>query len=87
MKATRTLQTKDRLIASLKEVSSNDPSRQDAGNGDGSLNSIRLIELEELKSEKDHLKEELSSKITSLEMIRFEMMVNLFRFDLIKKDI
>lgn len=87
MKATRTLQTKDRLIASLKEVSSNDPSKQDAGNGDGSLNSIRLIELEELKSEKDHLKEELSSKITSLEMIRFEMMVNLFRFDLIKKDI
>jgi hypothetical protein len=87
LKATRTLQTKDRLIASLKEVSSNDPSRQDAGNGDGSLNSIRLIELEELKSEKDHLKEELSSKITSLEMIRFEMMVNLFRFDLIKKDI
>jgi len=85
LKATRTLQTKDRLIASLKEVSSNDPSRQDAGNGDGSLNSIRLIELEELKSEKDHLKEELSSKITSLEMIRFEMMVNLFRFDLIKK--
>jgi len=87
LKATRTLQTKDRLIASLKEVSSNDQSRQDAGNGDGSLNSIRLIELEELKSEKDHLKEELSSKITSLEMIRFEMMVNLFRFDLIKKDI
>jgi len=87
LKATRTLQTKDRLIASLKEVSSNDPSKQDAGNGDGSLNSIRLIELEELKSEKDHLKEELSSKITSLEMIRFEMMVNLFRFDLIKKDI
>ena len=81
------MQTKDRLIASLKEVSSNDPSKQDAGNGDGSLNSIRLIELEELKSEKDHLKEELSSKITSLEMIRFEMMVNLFRFDLIKKDI
>jgi len=72
------LQTKDRLIASLKEASSNDPSRSDTGTGDGTLNSLRSIELEELKSEKEHLKEELNSKITSLEMIRSEMMVNRF---------
>lgn len=73
MKATKTLQTKDRLIASLKEnaVSSN----SGAESLDNNFKNFNLIEIDELKSERDHLKEELSSKTTTLEMLRAEMMV------------
>lgn len=63
------------MIASLKEASSSDPSRSDGEPGGSNLNSLKSIELEELKSEKEHLKEELNVKITSLEMLRSEMMV------------
>ncbi len=73
-KATKTLQTKDRLIASLKEnaAASTDPSKS---SGENSMSNLNQIEIEELKSEKEHLKEELNTKATSLEMIRSEMMV------------
>lgn len=76
LKATRTLQTKDRLIATLKENSASQ-SHDKSGTefSDTNFSNLKLIEIDELKSERDHLKEELNSKIASIEMLRSEMMV------------
>lgn len=72
LKATKTLQAKDRLIATLKENASDDPNQENSsGNG---LN-IKSIEIDELKLERDSLKEDLNSKNAALEMLRSELMV------------
>ncbi len=82
-KATKTLQAKDRIIASLKENATSlggGSSGENEGNegdysGSAKLNSLKLIEIEELRNERDYLKDELNSKTTSLELLRAEMMV------------
>ena len=75
LKATKTLQTKDKLISQLKENAAllgNDESE----NATGSVsNSLKSIEIEELRSERDHFKDELNSKNVALELLRNEMMV------------
>lgn len=79
-KATKTLQAKDRLIATLKESASlsndNESSLNSSsgGGGGGGLN-LKSIEIDELKLERDSLREELNSKNISLETLRTEMMV------------
>ncbi|CAF0786049.1 unnamed protein product [Brachionus calyciflorus] len=68
LKATKTLQSKDRLIATLKENAtggSNDTENP-------GLN-IKSIEIDELKLERDSLKEDLTSKNTALEILKSEL--------------
>jgi chromosome segregation ATPase len=76
LKATKTLQTKDRLISQLKDNANgllND--NVDAADGSGhKMNNLKSIEIEELQSERDHLKEDLNSKNITLELTRNEMM-------------
>ena len=76
LKATKTLQTKDRLISQLKENAAASGNNE---SGSASLastsNSLESIEIEELRSERDHLKEELNAKHVALELLRNEMMV------------
>lgn len=71
VKAAKTLQAKDRIIAQLKENSM--PGDGSDATGEGS--SMRLIEIEELKSERDYLKDELDSKASSIELLRAEIAV------------
>jgi len=59
-KATRTLQSKDRLIASLQE-------------GSSTTTSASELELEDVKNERDLLREELDSVQSELESCRVEM--------------
>jgi hypothetical protein len=77
LKATKTLQTKDRLISQLKEnavsIQSGDVNATEPGS---TMNNIKSIEIEELKSERDYLKDELNTKNVALELLRNEMMVN-----------
>lgn len=61
-KATRTLQSKDRLIASLQEDS-----------GSSSSSPAALLELEDVKNERDLLREEVSSLLMQLESARMEL--------------
>ncbi len=75
LKATKTLQAKDRIIAQLKE-SKVIESGGGADDGAGESASISLIEIEELKAERDYLKDELESKNTSIEMLRSELSVS-----------
>lgn len=70
LKATKTLQAKDRIIAQLKE-NTGDASKDDENNSEGP--SMRLIEIEELKSERDYFKDELDSKISTIELLRSEI--------------
>jgi hypothetical protein len=71
-KAAKTLQAKDRIIAQLKESSSAYEGAEASGES-GEGNSMRLIEIEELKSERDFLKEELECRAAALELLRSEM--------------
>ncbi len=76
LKATKTLQTKDRLISQLKENAASIQSGDVNGSESGStMNNIKSIEIEELKSERDYLKDELNTKNVALELLRNEMMV------------
>jgi hypothetical protein len=82
LKATKTLQTKEKLIATLKESAAStnsDSSERQEGSA-----SLRLIEIDELKGERDYLREELNSKNSSLELLRAEMMV-IFIYIVFKK--
>ena len=72
MKATKTLQAKDRLIAQLKENAASVEGSSDETNGN--TNNLKSIEIEELKGEREFLKEELNSKNVALELLRAEMM-------------
>ena len=78
LKATKTLQTKDRLISQLKEnavsLQSGDVNALEPGS---TINNIKSIEIEELKSERDYLKDELNTKNVALELLRNEMMVKI----------
>lgn len=67
LKATKTLQSKDRLIATLKENAS-----QNSEDGQNSGLSMKSIEIDELKMERDSLKEDLQSKNSALEVLRSE---------------
>lgn len=70
LKATKTLQAKDRIIAQFKD--NKDNSNNDSENGsEGS--SMKLIEFEELKGERDGLKDEVDSKISTIELLRAEI--------------
>jgi hypothetical protein len=71
-KATKTLQAKDRLIATLKDSSG--LSSGEDGASPGGLN-LKTIEIDELKLERDSLKEELNSRTVTLDSIKAEMMV------------
>lgn len=74
-KASKTLASKDRLIATMKESASSptdDPGSSETASGV----NLKSFEIDELKIERDALKEELNSKNVSLEMLRTEMMVN-----------
>jgi hypothetical protein len=82
-KATKTLQAKDRLIATLKDSSN---LNSEDGSSPGGLN-LKSIEIDELKLERDSLKEELNSKSVSLELIKAEMMVKSTKFFLLKVSI
>lgn len=72
LKAAKTLQAKDRIIAQLKESSMSGDGSEALGEG-GEGSSMRLIEIEELKSERDYLKDELDSKASSIELLRAEI--------------
>lgn len=78
-KASKTLAAKDRLIATLKENATSPDGSNDASTGDGigvtSGLSLKSIEIDELKIERDTLKEEVNSRNVTLEMLRAEMMV------------
>ena len=74
LKATKTLQAKDRIIAQLKDSKVIESGGADDGAGESA--SISLIEIEELKAERDYLKDELESKNTSIEMLRSELSVS-----------
>lgn len=70
LKATKTLQSKERLISTLKESaqpleSSDDPS--------GANLSLKSIEIDELKLDRDALKDEVNSKNVTIELLRSEM--------------
>ena len=83
-KATKILQSKDKLIASLKDgvVSLNG---DDVSNGnDSSRINLKLIEIEELKNERDYLKEELQGKNVAIEMLKNEIQVCLQFFFFLK---
>ena len=78
LKASKTLQAKERTIATLKEAANGsgssdvvDPEIQ----GSISSSNLRLIEIDELKNERDFFKEELQAKTSSLDMIRNDFMV------------
>lgn len=71
LKATKTLQAKDRIIAQLKETSVNSGEGADAGSE--GVPSMRLIEIEELKGERDYLRDELDSKASSIELLKAEI--------------
>lgn len=80
-KASKTLTAKDRLIATLKENASGSSTAD--SNGDETTTttttttgvSLKSIEIDELKIERDALKEELNSKNVALDRLREEMMV------------
>ena len=74
LKATKTLQAKDRLIATLKD-SGSASYPEDGGASVGGIN-LKAIEIDELKLERDSLKEELNSKNVTLDLVKAEMMVN-----------
>ena len=78
LKATKTLQAKERIIATLKDSNSHNSENSDGTGSSEGLN-IKSIEIDELKLERDSLKEELNSKNVSIELIKSEMMVNLFK--------
>ena len=70
LKATKPLQSKERLISTLKESaqpleSSDDPS--------GANLSLKSIEIDELKLDRDALKDEVNSKNVTIELLRSEM--------------
>ena len=69
-KASKTLQAKDRLIATFKENSSMSASSSDPTAVNFSLSSI---EFDELRNERDSLKDELASKSAQIDMMRAEM--------------
>ncbi len=83
-KATKILQSKDKLIASLKDglngasgennadAASSAPSSPLASANDYRMN---LIEIEELRSERDFLKEELFSKNSTIDSLKTELQV------------
>ncbi len=75
LKATKTLQSKDRLIATLKESAQPSSSSDDPNDNNSSTFSLKSIEIDELKAERDALKDELNSKNASIELLRSEIMV------------
>ncbi len=76
IKATKTLQSKDRLIASLKESAQlSDPSEVNSENPEKGSFNLKSIEIDELKAERDALKDELNSKSASVELLRSEIIV------------
>jgi chromosome segregation ATPase len=72
LKATKTLATKEKLILSLKEAAAG-KTDNDTDFSDNDFKSSKLIELEELKLERDMLREELNEKLSAIEMLRSEM--------------
>jgi hypothetical protein len=72
-KAAKTLQSKERLIATLKE-SAVSTSSNSSGDGNNEANSLKSIEIDELKAERDSLKDELISKSATIELLKSEMM-------------
>lgn len=62
-KATRILQTKERLISSLKEGT----------NGDSDTNTIQSVELEEMRQDKEILREELQHARMIIENLRSDI--------------
>ena len=73
LKATKTLAAKDRIIAQLKESHSTDGTEYtDTSEGP----SLRSIEIEELKGERDYLKDELDSQTAAIELLRSELTVS-----------
>jgi len=78
LKATKTLQAKDMIIAQLKESKIVEiGSEGDGGSGEGKseTTSLSLIEIQELKAERDYLKDELESKIANIDMLKSELSV------------
>lgn len=75
LKATKTLAAKDRIIAQLKESHSTDGTEY-TDNSEGP--SLRSIEIEELKGERDYLKDELDSQTAAIELLRSELTVSSF---------
>jgi FtsZ-binding cell division protein ZapB len=74
-KATKILQSKDKLIASLKDgVVNLNEDDINIGNDSSRIN-LKLIEIEELKNERDYLKEELQSKNVAIELLKNEIQV------------
>jgi hypothetical protein len=77
LKATKTLQSKDRLIAQLKDNTAGGGETAEEGSSSGGTN-MRSIEIDELRLERDSLKEELNSKNVTLDLLRAEMIVRFF---------
>ncbi len=75
-KATKILQSKDKLIASLKDgVVNFNGDEASLNSNDSSRINLKLIEIEELKNERDYLKEELQSKNIAIELVKNEIQV------------
>lgn len=68
LKATKTLAAKDRIITQLKEKKTGNSAEDDSES-----TPLKFIEIEELKGERDYLKDELDSKVSSIEMLRAEI--------------
>jgi hypothetical protein len=77
LKATKTLQTKDRLISQLKENAASLTGNDNTETPGSNVNNLKSIEIEELRSERDYLKDELNSKNVAIELLRNEMMVRI----------
>ncbi len=88
LKAAKILQSKDKLISSLKEglsgaAASGDNNADAASSSSSSSTSatplsdykMNLIEIEELRSERDFLKEELFSKNSQIDSLKTELQV------------
>ena len=76
LKAAKTLLAKDRVIATLKEnsITNFDDSNQEIRTLKKEDVTLKFIEMEELKSEREFLKDELSTKTASIEVLRSEIM-------------
>ena len=76
LKAAKTLLAKDRVIATLKEnpIANFDDSNQETGALKKEGVTLKFIEMEELKSEREFLKDELNTKTASIELLRSEIL-------------
>ena len=74
-KAAKILQAKDRLISNLKENAVGASGEQGADFSSSSSN-LKQLELDEIRSEIEYLKDEINSKNASIDMLKAEINVS-----------